>query len=191
MQIRNSKKLSFIILFSLFTLNINLSAEEFNITAKEILVDKENEILIGKGSVKAIDSEERLIKADKITYEKSREFLLVEGNVEITDNEGNILIGSKATYDKLNELILTSGSSELKLKEGYKLVSKNISYDTGEKILNSDENSIFSDDDGNIIETTMFQYQIESSLFSSVGKIKIIDINKNKYFFKELHIDTK
>ena len=24
-----------------------------------------------------------------------------------------------------------------------------------------------------------------------MGKIKIVDINKNKYFFKEIHIDTK
>ena len=37
----------------------------------------------------------------------------------------------------------------------------------------------------------MFQYNIKNNLFSSVGKIKIIDIKKNKYFFKELHVDTK
>ena len=37
----------------------------------------------------------------------------------------------------------------------------------------------------------MFQYHIENNLFSSIGKIKIIDINRNKYFFKELHIDTQ
>ena len=37
----------------------------------------------------------------------------------------------------------------------------------------------------------MFQYYLEKNLFSSVGKIKIIDANKNKYFFKELHVNTK
>ena len=37
----------------------------------------------------------------------------------------------------------------------------------------------------------MFQYQIKSNLLSSIGKIKITDVNKNKYFFKELHVDTK
>ena len=37
----------------------------------------------------------------------------------------------------------------------------------------------------------MFQYDIKNNLFSSIGKIKILDINKNKYFFKEIHIDTK
>ena len=37
----------------------------------------------------------------------------------------------------------------------------------------------------------MFEYQLEKNLFSSLGKIKVIDIKKNKYFFKELHVDTK
>ena len=54
---------------------------------------------------------------------------------------------------------------EVKLKEGYKLVSKNISYNIIKKILNSSENSIFTDIDGNIIETTMFQYDIKIIYF--------------------------
>ena len=37
----------------------------------------------------------------------------------------------------------------------------------------------------------MFQYHVENNLFSSIGKINIIDIKKNNYFFKELHVDTK
>ena len=49
MQIKNRKKILFIILLSLFTFNNNLIADEFNITAKEVLVDKENEILTGNG----------------------------------------------------------------------------------------------------------------------------------------------
>ena len=44
--------------------------------------------------------------------------------------------------------------------------------------------------DGNIVTVNMFEYHLEKKLFSSVGKIKIIDINRNKYFFKELHVDT-
>ena len=37
----------------------------------------------------------------------------------------------------------------------------------------------------------MFQYHIVDNLFSSVGKVKIIDVNKNIYLFKELHVDIK
>ena len=190
MQIKNRKNLIIICLLNLLLFNLNVNAEEFNISAKEILIDKENEIIVGKGSVVAQDSKGKRIYADKITYEKPKEFLLAEGKVKIVDNEGNIITTDKATYDKINEKIVTYNNTELMLKEGYKLVSKNISYNTLKKILNSNENSIFTDIDGNIIETTMFQYDIDNNLFSSIGKIKVHDINKNKYFFKEIHIDT-
>ena len=48
MQIKNNIKAFFILFLSLFVFNINLYAEEFNITAKEILFDNENEVLTGK-----------------------------------------------------------------------------------------------------------------------------------------------
>ena len=191
MQIKNNIK-KLLILFFLFSLSsLNLNAEEFNITAKEILLDKENDTLTGKGNVEARDTQGNIIAADKIIYEKSKEFLLVEGNVNITDKNGNILLSEKSSYDKINEVIQTFENTELILKKGYRLSSKNIYYDTKGKILSSKENSIFEDVDGNVIETNMFQYDIEKNLFSSVGEIKVKDIKKNKYFFKEIHVDTK
>ena len=191
MRTKNKRNLLVIFFLIFFVFNFNLNAEEFNITAKEILIDKENEILVGEGSVTAEDSEGKVINADKITYEKSREFLLAEGRVKITDIEGNILTADRATYDKINEVIITYDNTELILKEGYKLITKNITYDRKNKTFSSNNNSIITDNDGNKIETSMFQYHIESNLFSAVGKIKIIDVKKNKYFLKEVHIDTK
>ena len=191
MRTKNRKNLLIIFFLIFFVFNFDLSAEEFNITANEILIDKENEILVGEGSVKAVDSEGKVISADKITYKKLREFLLAEGRVKVTDIEGNILTTDRATYDKISEIITTYDNTELVLREGYKLITKNISYDTRKKILSSNSNSIFIDNDGNKIETSMFQYHIADNLFSSVGKIKIIDIKKNKYFLKELYVDTK
>ena len=107
------------------------------------------------------------------------------------DIEGNIFKTDKATYDKKKEIIITYENSEWTLKEGYKLTSNKILYDTIEKVISSDQNSTFSDSDGNIITVNMFQYNMKKNLFSSAGKIKIVDANKNKYFFKELHVDTK
>ena len=83
MLIKDKKKYHIILFLSLFLFNLNLNADEFDISANEILIDKENEILIAKGSVQAIDSGGRLVNADKITYEKNREFLLAEGKVKI------------------------------------------------------------------------------------------------------------
>ena len=191
MPIKN--KISFLIhlFLVIFVFNSNINADEFNISAKEILIDKDNKTVTGIGSVKATDSQGKVINANKIIYEKSKEFLLAEGNVKIIDTEGNILNTNKATYDKINEIIITYDNTELLLKEGYKLLTKNITYNVDKKILSSNKNSTFSDNDGNIVETTMFQYNITDNLFSSIGKVKITDVNKNRYFFKELHIDTK
>ena len=83
MQIKNKKKFIIIYLLSFLLSSLNLYAEEFNIEAKEILIDKENKILVGKGSVEVKDSVGKLIYADKVTYEKSKEFLLAEGSVKI------------------------------------------------------------------------------------------------------------
>ena len=191
MQIKDKTLLLILLFLSFFSMNSVLNAEEFNISAKEIKIDKENETIEGIGSVQATDIEGKIINADKIFYEKSKKFLLAEGNVTIADMEGNILKTDKATYDKKNELIITYNNTEMILKEGYSLVSSNINYNVEKKILISDQNSLFSDVDGNIVETSMFQYDISKNLFSSLGDIKIRDINKNKYFFKEIHVDTK
>ena len=69
MQIKNRKKIIIICLLSLFLFNLNLSAEEFDISAKEVTFDSKNQILVGKGSVLAKDSEGKHIYADKKTYE--------------------------------------------------------------------------------------------------------------------------
>ena len=66
MQIKNNIKLLIVCLLGLFLFNFNVIAEEFNITAKEIVIDKDNETITGEGEVEAIDSEGRIINANKI-----------------------------------------------------------------------------------------------------------------------------
>ena len=191
MQIKNKIILIITYILGLAIFNLNLHAEEFNISALEFSIDQKNNVVIGEGSVTVTDSEGKIIKTDKVTYEKSKEFLLVEGSVKVIDIDGSILKSDRATYDKKKEIITTYENSELILKEGYKLTSNKILYNTTEKLISSDQNSILTDNDGNVVTVNMFQYHLEKNLFSSVGQIKIIDINKNKYFFKELHVDTK
>ena len=122
MQIKNRKKIFIFCFLSLFFLNLNVYADEFNITAVEISVDAENDIIIGKGSVEATDKEGNIIKADKIKYTKKIEFLEAEGSVEIFDVDGNILKSNKATYDKLDEIITSLENSELEIEISEKFV---------------------------------------------------------------------
>ena len=188
MQIKN--KIIFIFLSFLFSLNSIVYADEFDISANEISVNTEKNVLTGLGAVEIRDKEGKLIKANKVIYNKSKEFITAEGSVEVIDTLGNILKSNKVTYDKINEIISSFENSELDIKEGYNLKAKNIIYNSAKKILTSNDESFLTDIDGNYIMLSMFQYSIEKKLFSSIGKIKIIDKNKNKYFFKELHVDT-
>ena len=191
MPIKNKVVLVIFCVLSLTIFNFKLFAEEFNISAIEVSVDKTSDIVVGKGQVEVTDTQGKVMKADKVTYEKSKEFLILEGSVEILDIEGNILTTDKATYDKIKEIINTYNNSRIDLKEGYKLTSDNFSYNILERVVSSNQSSILTDADGNIATVEMFQYQLEKYLFSSIGKIKIIDSKKNKYFFKQLHVDTK
>ncbi len=191
MQIKN--KVFFILLniFSLIFLNTNIYAEEFNISAEEITIDKANNIVIGIGSVEAKDSSGKTINADKMIYKKNEEFLTAEGSVKIYDTDNNILKTDKATFDKTKEIIITYQNSEIDIKEGYNIKTNKIIYYEDKKTIKSDQNTILKDLDGNLVNAQMFEYNIEKNLFSSIGEIKIIDINKNKYFFKEVYVDTK
>ena len=191
MQIKNKLFIFFIKFFSIIFINVNSYAEEFNISAEEITIDKENNIVTGIGGVEAVDSEGKTINADKIIYKKNDEFLIAEGSVKIFDIENNMFTTDKATYDKPNEIIITFQNSEINLKEGYKIKTNKIFYYGDKKIVKSDESSTLTDLDGNLVNTDMFEYNIGKNLFSSIGKIKIIDVNKNKYFFKEIYVDTK
>ena len=53
MQIKNKIIACVVLIF--FTLNLNLAAEEFNISATEITIDKVKDIVVGKGSVEVTD----------------------------------------------------------------------------------------------------------------------------------------
>jgi len=191
MLIKNKVNIIISLSLILSLLSLGVDAEEFNLSASEIFIDKNNNTVTGKGNVEATDSEGKIIKADKIVYAKSKEFLLAEGSVKVIDTAGNTIETSKASYDKKNELIITGKNSKIFINGGYTLLTNKILYHTEKNIISSDKNSTFTDRDGNKIQVSMFQYHIDKNLFSSIGKIKIIDINKNKYFFKELYIDTK
>ena len=66
MQTKSKIIILIIIFLSFFALNINSNAEEFNIMAKEILIDKQNETITVTGDVQATDSKWRIINANKV-----------------------------------------------------------------------------------------------------------------------------
>ena len=161
MSIKNKFSIILFFIISFFSFISNLYAGELNISASEIVFDKDKNLFVAKGSVTILDSYGNEIYTDRAEYESSKEYI--------------------KTYE----------NSELLLKEGYKVLSSQLFYDVKNKMLSSNENTELTDPDGNIILTSMFEYSLIKSLFSSEGNIKIIDIYKNKYFFDQMYIDTK
>ena len=70
MQIKNNKNLIISFILCLFFYQISVHAEEFNISAKEITLDKNN-VVTGEGAVRVTDIEGKIIKADKVIFETS------------------------------------------------------------------------------------------------------------------------
>ena len=97
MQIKN-KIIPIIIFFlSLLTTNLVLYADEFDISASEISIDKENEIITGKGSVKVNDEQGRIIKSDNATYEKKIEFFCIVSKKSLTKSHVTIFFFTSET----------------------------------------------------------------------------------------------
>ena len=69
MQIKNK-----IIVFTIILLGLTLSsqADEFNISAKKISIDKKDNIVVGQGSVEIVDSEGKIITSDTVRYDKEK-----------------------------------------------------------------------------------------------------------------------
>ncbi len=191
MLIKNNILILIILTLNFILINKSISADEFDIVAQEISIDKANNILIGNGSVVVTDQDGVIIKADKVVYEKSKEFLTATGAVSIKDSDNNILTSQKITYDKLNEVINTYKNTKVNFQNEYSLITNNIIYNFDKKIISSDYYTTLNDIDGNIVELSMFQYQINKNLLSSIGDIKIKDKENNIYLLKEFHVDTK
>jgi len=161
MSIKNKIKLLILLILNFLIFNYEVNAEELDVSASEIIYDKNENILIANKSVIIIDS------------------------------KGNRVLAEKAEYYKSTDQLITYGNSKIILVNGYKIDSGGVKYDNKNKVITSDEKANLTDLEGNFVSVDMFEYLIEKNLFSSRGNIKIIDVNKNKYYFEEMYIDTK
>ena len=104
MQIKDRKKLLILFILSLLAFKTTIiKADEFNITANEILVDKENEILIGKGSVEAVDSEGKIINADNDIVTIDRTWNEFTDAYELTPNNVNETFGTFESWNVVHK----------------------------------------------------------------------------------------
>ena len=137
------------------------NADELDISASEVRVDRDNQIVYG------------------------------EGNVEILDVEKNLIKSEKAEYNKAKNLLKAIGKTYIETSEKFEISGTDIFYDRQKKIIYSQNDTVIKDRDGNKVFVNMFNYLTEKKMFLSKGNIKIIDKRNNEYLFSEIYIDEK
>ena len=168
-----------------------LLADEFDIKAKNIKIDKKSKITIFENNVEVRDKFNNLFKADYVLYNKQYNFLELKGNIFSEDIDGNIFKSNKASYDNNNKIFKSFGKSDFETLEGYKIETSDIIIDNKSAIISSENKAIIQDNDGNKIYLKNFEYFKQKNIFKSIGSIKIVDKLKNSYNFTQIYIDEK
>ena len=131
------------------------------------------------------------INAKTIEIDKSNQIVSAEGDVEIIDSKNNIINSQKIKYDKIKQILNASGKTEILTSEKFKIKGEGIVYDNNKKIVSSNNKTEIIDRDGNVIVVSMFNYIVDKNMFVSTGEIKITDSKNNEYYFTEIYIDEK
>ncbi len=183
-------KSNFLTIVIYFFFNTYLVAENLTIEAKKITLDKEKNLSIFEQEV-VVTTENGIIQSDYLEYDKNKNFLKLKGNVVVEDKKNNILKTNDATYNKIKKIFNSIGDTEILTSEKYNLNGQDITVSYLENLTFSKRNSTLKDAEGNKILLDNFEYDNKSSIFKSIGYIKILDNKENIYEFSQIYIDTK
>ena len=140
---------------------------------------------------KILIAQELEINSSKVNLNKDSSVMILEGNVSANDNKNNIITTNYATYYKNIDTIETKGKTRITTSQGFQVFGTDMKFDNLKRIISSNNQTEIIDRDGNQIEVEMFKYVIDTSIFFSKGKTKVLDINNNVYNFSEIYIDEK
>jgi LPS-assembly protein len=150
----------FLIIFFIFFSKIN-AAENLDISARNITLDKKNSITIFENDVVVKDEYKNIIKSEYAIYNDNLKSLEIKGDVSIITNEG------------------------------YSIEAQDINLDKNKNIILSKKPAIITDIQKNKIYTENFEYQPNNNIFKSIGEVKVIDVSNNVYMFSQIYIDEK
>ena len=181
-----------LIICILFLLNFSkLFAENINIEAKNISIDKNQETTIFENEVKVTTEDNVVIESDYAKYNKKLNFLILKNNVKAIDKEGNKIKTNFAEYNDLSKIFKTTGATEIQTSQSYIISTQDILLDNKKKYISSDKNTIITDLDQNEFFLEGFSYETNFNIFKSIGSIKIKDKLENSYEFSQIYIDTQ
>ncbi len=183
-----NKKIIYLILFFFCT---NLNAKNIFIEAKDIKLDKNNQITIFQNQVKIVTEDGYEIECDYAFYDKKNGQLELKKNIVGVDSKKNIIKTNYAKYNEITKIFTTNGPTEIKTAEEYLIEGEDVIFNDKLKNIISKKKALIIDKDSNEINLENFDYQINDGLFKSVGNIEITDKLNNSYQFSQIYINTK
>ena len=175
----------------IFLISFETLAENLNISSKNITVDKKSEVTIFKDEVYIEDEKENIIKSDYAEYNKKTNSIKLESNVNATDGKGNNFKTNQALYNEKLKLFESFGETTITTSGGSIIKTENVIFDNLKGVIFSNKETIITDFQNNKILLDNFEYQINSNIFKSIGKIKITDNLKNSYEFSQIYLNEK
>ena len=128
-----------ILIFYFFTFSL---ADELDIKAKKINIDKKTKITIFENEVVVKDQFNNSFNADYVLYNRENNTLELKGNILSKDSSGNVFKASKATYDNNKKIFKSFGESSFETLEGYKIITSDIIIDNKNTFMGSDKETL-------------------------------------------------
>ena len=121
-----------ILIFFLFT-NISF-ADELEISAKNISLDKKKEISIFQDDVIIIDKDNNIIKTDYAVYNYKLQNIEAKGETTITTSEGYIVETKDIKFNKNQNFINSESPTIIKDVQNNKIYLENFNYQMKQNI---------------------------------------------------------
>ncbi len=134
-------------------------------------------------------ADELEISAKNISLDKKKEISIFQEDVIIVDKDNNIIKTDYAVYNYKLQNIEAKGDTTITTSEGYIVETKDINFNKNKNFINSESPTIIKDVQNNKIYLDNFNYQMKQNIFKSIGLIKVIDKSNNKYEFSQIYID--
>ena len=159
---------------------IKETIKNFVILSEDITYFKNKEKFISQSKSEAF-GENLNIKAEKFEYDKTLDIVNAYNNVIIQDNIEDLLIfAENITYLRNKEKIFTEGETKAVFQSKYNFKSKDTTLLRNQKILQSLERTVVTDDDDTVYNLDNFEYLIEKKLLKGNNVNIITNFNKDK-----------
>ena len=131
------------------------------------------------------------IQALNITIDKKTKTTIFKNQVSAKDEKNNQLLTEFAEYNKDLQLFKTVGKTTVLTSGGFIIEGKDITFDNNKNYIKSNSPANIRDVEKNEIYLDNFEYSTSNSFFQSAGNIKVIDSKDNQYNFSQIYIDEK